>query len=238
MSRNDCNGPCLAWNARETKGPPTGGWFVIRDRNKIPDPLRVVDPGKAAEVTANANKREAQKALSKLNPNNLKARIIPHDGSVPAAEFFGHFCMLMHLEHMEELRQIRRRTMRLPDGELQRLGWTLDGLPCTGVFGRREPTKVTMIGWEDPGSEMGALALPPSTQFDRLKFRRGDSVTIAESRQQIRRGEELEKIGEGFIADMRMSKGREESQIVIRLRGCWPADAMSRRWRIDKGANS
>merc|ERR1719215_939357 len=146
--------------------------------------------------------------------------------------------MLMHLEHMEELRQIKRRTQRLPDGELQRLGWTLDGLPCTGVFGRREPKKVTMIGWEDPGSEMGALCLPPSTNFERLKFKRGDSVTIAESKQQHRRGEQLEKIGDGFIADMRPSRGREEAQLVIRLRGCWPDDAMSRRWRIDKGANS
>ena len=27
--------------------------------------------------------------------------------NVMASEYFGHFCMLMHLEHMEELRQIR-----------------------------------------------------------------------------------------------------------------------------------
>ena len=72
-----------------------------------------------------------------------------------ASEYFGHFCMLMHLEHMEELRQIRptfervfqlesvghgfrvsvrgsrRRTETMADGELQRLGWCLDGLPCS-----------------------------------------------------------------------------------------------------------
>merc|ERR1719409_1866002 len=61
-----------------------------------------------------------------------------------------------------------------------------------------------------------------------------------ESRQQLRtkKGEDSEKLGDGFVADMRPGKGREESQIVIRLRGCWPDDAMSRRWRIDKGANS
>ena len=28
----------MAWNGRDTKGPPTGGWFVIRDRQKLPDP--------------------------------------------------------------------------------------------------------------------------------------------------------------------------------------------------------
>jgi len=85
---------------------------------------------------------------------------------------------------------------------------------------------------------MGALALPPSTTFDRLKFKRGDSVTISESKQQVRKGEDIEKLGDGFIADLRPAKGREEAQVVIRLRGCWPDDAMSRRWRIDKGANS
>merc|ERR1719352_118631 len=38
---------------------------------------------------------------------------------------------------------------------------------------------------------------------------------------------------------MRMGKGAgHDSQIIIRLRGCWPDDAMTRRWRIDKGANS
>ena len=38
-------------------------------------------------------------------------------------------------------------------------------------------------------------------------------ITIHYSRQQIRRGEQLEKIGEGFIADMRPQRGREEAWI-------------------------
>lgn len=237
FSRNTTNGEGLAWNARETKGAPAGGWFVIRDRGKLPDPIRIVDPSQAGEANKSRSS-EAKRAITALDPNKLRARIATHDGSVAAAEYFGHFCMLMHLEHMEELRQIKRRTQRTSDGELQRLGWCLDGLPCTGVFGRRDPKRETMIGWEDPGSEMGALVLPPSTTFERLKFKRGDSVTIAESKQQIRKGEQLEKIGDGFIADLRPGKGREESQLVVRLRGVWPDDAMSRRWRIDKGANS
>ncbi|CAK9070930.1 unnamed protein product [Durusdinium trenchii] len=240
-------GPGLAWNGRDTKGPPTGGWFVIRDRQKLPDP--------------------GARSLEQLDGNR----------NVMSSEYFGHFCrwgeeeqlasvgMLMHLEHMEELRQIRRRTETMQDAELQRLGWTLDGLPCIGIFGRRDPKKNTIIGtlvnrvttlvtrwcgisesaaigdcWEDPGSEMGTLQLPPNTQFDRLKFKRGDSVIISESRQQVRvKGEALEKLGEGFIADIQLPRGRDgESKMIIRLRGCWPDDAMSRRWRIDKGANS
>jgi len=238
FSRNDCAGEALAWNARETKGPPTGGWFVIRDRNKVPDPLRIVDPSKAAEHGKVIKSNESRKALETLDPQKLRARIVTHDKSEAAAEYFGHFCMLMHLEHMEELRQIKRRTQRISDGELIRLGWTLDGLPCTGVFGRREPKKQTIIGWEDPGSEMGALGLPPGTSFERLKFRRGDSVTITESKQQLRRGGDVEKLGDGFVADLRPGRDRLEAQVIIRLRGCWPDDAMTRRWRIDKGANS
>lgn len=238
ISRNTSNGETLAWNARETKGPPTGGWFVLRDKTRLPDPIRIVDPSQANQQLANSRRKEAERALRQLNPNQLKGRLATHDSCELAAEYFGHFCMLMHLEHLEELRQIKRRTQRIPDGELMRLGWTLDGLPCSSVFGQRQPKKATLIGWEDPGSEMGALVLPPNTYFDRLKFKRGDSVTISESRQQVRRGEMLEKIGDGFIADMRPQSGRDEAQIVIRLRGCWPEDAMSRRWRIDKGANS
>jgi len=238
ISRDNASGQGLAWNAREVRGPPTGGWFVIRDRAKLPDPLRIVDPSKANEAQQ-SRRKDAQRALQALDPHKLKARLVTPDGVQQAAEYFGHFCMLMHLEHMEELRQIKRRTQRLPEGELVRLGWTLDGLPCTSVFGRREPKKnSSLVGWEDPGSEMAALALPPNTDFNRLKFKRGDSVTISESKQQVRRGEALEKIGEGFVADLRPSGGREDSQVIIRLRGCWPDDAMSRRWRIDKGANS
>ena len=30
ISRDTCGGEGLAWNARETKGPPAGGWFAIR----------------------------------------------------------------------------------------------------------------------------------------------------------------------------------------------------------------
>jgi len=241
ISKNSCGGPGLAWNGRDTKGPPTGGWFVMRDRTKIPDPIHLIDPKQANEETYNKKrKNEAQKALDALDGNRLKGRLQVKDKNVMAAEYFGHFSMLMHLEHMEELRQIRKRAATLPDAELQRLGWTLDGLPCIGIFGRRDPKKVTIIGWEDPGSEMGTLQLPPNTQFDRLKFKRGDSVVISESRQQMRvKGETVEKLGEGFIADIQLPRGREgESKMIIRLRGCWPEDAMSRRWRIDKGANS
>jgi len=238
MSRDSCSGQGLAWNARETKGPPTGGWFVIRDRTKLPDPVRIVDPSKAGETKV-SRRKEALDAMGKVHPDRIKGRLQCHDKSVEAAEYFGHFCMLMHLEHMEELRQIKRRTQRLPEAELQRLGWCLDGLPCTSVFGRREPKqKAILIGWEDPGSEMGSLCLPPTTQFDRLKFRRGDSITISESRQQVRKGEAMEKLGEGFVVDMRPARDRQEAQLIIRLRGCWPDDAQTRRWRIDKGANS
>ncbi|CAJ1351673.1 unnamed protein product [Effrenium voratum] len=257
ISKNTCTGPGMAWNGRDTKGPPTGGWFVIRDRQKLPDPVHIIDPKQASDESyIKKRKSEGSRALEQLDGNKLKGRLQVHDKNVMASEYFGHFCMLMHLEHMEELRQIRRRTETMQDGELQRLGWTLDGLPCIGIFGRRDPKKNTIIGWEDPGSEMGTLQLPPNTQFERLKFKRGDSVIIShpdcspkwanegclagESRQQVRvKGEALEKLGEGFIADIQLPRGRDgESKMIVRLRGCWPDDAMARRWRIDKGANS
>eukprot|EP00933_Yihiella_yeosuensis_P064240 TRINITY_DN6760_c0_g2_i1.p1 TRINITY_DN6760_c0_g2~~TRINITY_DN6760_c0_g2_i1.p1 ORF type:complete len:1314 (+),score=308.91 TRINITY_DN6760_c0_g2_i1:87-4028(+) len=241
ISRNTCNGEGLAWNARDTKGPPSGGWFVIRDRQKLPDPLRISDSNNQNQQQFIAGrKKEAQRAISQIDPAKMKGRLQTKDKNVMSAEYFGHFCMLMHLEHMEELRQIKRRHQRMNDAELQRLGWTLDGLPCVGIFGRRDPKKATIIGWEDPGSEMGTLQLPANVQFDRLKFKRGDSVTISESKQQVRgKGEVLEKLGEGFIADIQVARNRiDDSKVIIRLRGCWPDDAMGRRWRIDKGANS
>ncbi|CAE8641281.1 unnamed protein product, partial [Polarella glacialis] len=51
ISRHTCNGEGLAWNARDTKGPPSGGWFVIRDRQKLPDPLQIVDSDKKGDVS-------------------------------------------------------------------------------------------------------------------------------------------------------------------------------------------
>eukprot|EP00434_Breviolum_minutum_P040358 symbB.v1.2.035859.t1/scaffold4925.1/size32794/3 len=241
ISKNSPTGPGLAWNGRDTKGPPTGGWFTIRDRQKLPDPVFIIDPKQANDENfVKKRKNEGSRALEQLDGNKLKGKLLTPDKNVMSSEYFGHFCMLMHLEHMEELRQIRRRTETMQDAELQRLGWCLDGLPCIGIFGRRDPKKNTIIGWEDPGSEMGTLQLPPNTQFDRLKFKRGDSVVISESRQQVRvKGEALEKLGEGFIADIQLPRGRDgESKMIIRLRGCWPDDSMARRWRIDKGANS
>ena len=41
-------GPGMAWNGRDTKGPPTGGWFVIRDRQKLPDPAAWLQSGKSS----------------------------------------------------------------------------------------------------------------------------------------------------------------------------------------------
>jgi len=239
FSRNNCGGMELAWNAREAKGPPSGGWFVIRERSKLPDPLRILDPSMPVDVNKSRS-AEAQRAVENVDAGKLRGRLITPDKKQAAGEYFGHFCALMHLEHLEELRQIKRRMQRLPEMELIRLGWALDGLPCTGVFGRREPKKTSLIGWEDPGSEMGALALPPMVSFDRLKFKRGDSVMISESRQQLRtcKGETPEKLGDGFVADLRPARGRDEAQLVIRLRGCWPDNATSKRWRVDKGANS
>eukprot|EP00913_Durusdinium_trenchii_P009097 g8552.t1 len=215
ISKNTPTGPGLAWNGRDTKGPPTGGWFVIRDRQKLPDPVFIIDPKQASD---DAWLPSGARSLEQLDGNRLKGRLLTPDKNVMSSEYFGHFCMLMHLEHMEELRQIRRRTETMQDAELQRLGWTLDGLPCIGIFGRRDPKKNTIIGWEDPGSEMGTLQLPPNTQFDRLKFKRGDSVIISESRQQVRvKGEALEKLGEGFIADIQLPRGRDgESKMIIR----------------------
>ena len=64
----------IAWNGRDTKGPPAGGWFVIRDRTKLPDPIRIVDPSQK-DVKINTNKNEAQKAMNNVDPNRAKGTI-------------------------------------------------------------------------------------------------------------------------------------------------------------------
>merc|ERR1719277_2621661 len=99
MSRNNCGGEGLAWNARETKGAPTGGWFVIRDRSKLPDPIRIVDPSKVNE-SSSSRRKDALRALQQLDLSKLRGRLATHDNCEAAAEYFGHFCMLMHLEHL------------------------------------------------------------------------------------------------------------------------------------------
>eukprot|EP00971_Amphidinium_carterae_P002350 46456-Amphidinium_carterae.1 len=84
ISRDNSAGMGLAWNARAVRGPPTGGWFVIRDRAKLPDPLRIVDPSKANEAYQ-SRRSEAKKALQALDPHKLKARLVTPDGVQQAA---------------------------------------------------------------------------------------------------------------------------------------------------------
>merc|ERR1719362_2807993 len=200
FSRKTCSGEDLAFNNRVGHVPPATGWLAVRKESRMPDPLRIVDETRSG----NSGGREASRVLSQIDVQRLRGRLIAPDGSEPAAEYFGHFCTLMHLEHLEELRQLRRRAKRAPP--------ELDGLECIGVYGRKSARTSDALGWEDPGSEMGSLALPPHINFERLRLKKGDSVWLfeADGRGGTIPGPRLE----GTIADFKPVKGREPAQMV------------------------
>lgn len=92
ISRNTCTGEGLAWNAREVKGPPSGGWFVIRDRQKLPDPLHIVDSNNVNdEAYTKGRKKEAMRALQSLDPNKLKGRLQTKDKNIMLRSTLGTF---------------------------------------------------------------------------------------------------------------------------------------------------
>lgn len=219
FTRKTTGGEELAWTSRSSKTPPPSGWLVARKGGRQADSLRIAD----ARGRSGSAREEALRVMSGVDAQKLRGRLLAPDGSDPAAEYFGHFCALLHLEHLEELRQLRRKA--------RRAGPELQSLECGGVFGRKDGRKSDALGWEDPGSEMGVLLLP-SNGMDQSRLKKGDSVRLVEAGDS-EGGMKLE----GTIADLKPSKGREAAQMVIKVRGSWPDNAMTSSWSVFQSAN-
>ncbi|CAJ1462264.1 unnamed protein product [Effrenium voratum] len=138
--------------------------------------------------------------------------------------------VLAHLEHLADVSSIKRRRERSSADQLVRWGYALSGLKLLSTFGRKEAggrQNRILPGWEDTGTEMAALQLPMgSMDMDRMRIRRGDSVTISGTDPL------QDKLAEGTISDIR------PGTLIVQLRGTFPEDCKEKLWRVDKSANA
>lgn len=191
------NGQVLLTNTQEVRSPPCSGWqAVYHDGSKEDDPggfvqqVTVPTTSTGADVNGSppttsampgTDVRAARQALEFLDLTQLRGHISCSDSCV--AEYFGHFVVLAHLEHLADVSSIKKRRERSSADQLVRWGYALSDLKILSTFGRREVGNRQgriLPGWDDIGTEMAAMQLPMNNvDVDRMRIRRGDSVTIS-----------------------------------------------------------
>jgi len=219
------DGDPLAFNARESRCPPRVGWQAIVSGQRQADSAMFCVPGSEPSRSA-PSRDDAEKALRRVDLAGLQGMVEHRDQST--LEYFGHFCVLMHLEYLAEVSAIRKRRLRSSMEQLVRTGWALEGLPVKAVFGRRDggpggPRKL-LPGWQDNGSEMVAFNLPRNFDSERCRFFKGDCVTVSESDPL------KDRIAEGVVTDVR------QLVMVVQINGRLP-EGRGKTFRLDKSAN-
>ncbi|CAE7495639.1 upf1, partial [Symbiodinium natans] len=247
-------GKSLLINTKEARSPPCLGWKAILEDGsfqedpggflhkqvglgqgiglrEVPRPQLPVAEGQPAAAGMPASRavdaKAARKSLERLDLTQLRGHLSCPDPCV--AEYFGHFVVLAHLEHLADISSIKRRRERSSADQLVRWGYALNGMKVLSTFGRKEAGGKNRIlpGWEDVGLEMAAMQLPMGgVDLDRMRLRRGDSVTISLTDPL------QDRLAEGTISDMR------PGTLIVQIRGNFPEDCQKKLWRVDKSANA
>lgn len=213
----------VAYNPASTWGPPSSKWQVHAEGQRRPDPALLLPPEAEAKQLAARTPEEAEQALSQVGLAGLAGCLAARTPELAA--YFGHFVTLLHLEHLTEIGQHRRRMLRHPPERLMKMGYALGDLQCTTTYGRRETKNATLPGWPDRGTEFVGFALPWGTDLERLRIKRGDSVILS------RTDPFKDRVGEGSVAELGPKK------LVVHLAAAMPDDAKSTRWRLDTYVN-
>ncbi|CAE7819709.1 Upf1 [Symbiodinium sp. CCMP2592] len=253
---NGLKGKCLMINAREARSPPCLGWKAIDDDGTLLDdtggffqkqvgfsqrpgrqnqaqqmqqtpPAEGVPTSSEPAAPRAVDAKSARKSLQRLDLTQLRGHVRCPDPCV--AEYFGHFVVLAHLEHLADISSIKRRRERSSADQLVRWGYALNGMKILSVFGRKEAGGKNRIlpGWEDVGVEMAAMQLPMGgVDMERMRLRRGDSVTISLTDPL------KDRLAEGTINDIR------PGTLIVQIRGNFPEDCQKKFWRVDKSANA
>merc|ERR1711920_821177 len=167
----------------------------------------------------------AEEAFKRIDLASLRGTVEHPDEQI--LEYFVHFTVLMHLELLAEVANIRRRLANTPLERLVGAGWALSSLPVRSTFGRRDyggVSKRALPGWQDNGHEMVAFSLPQMFDAERCRLTKGDCVTLSGSDPL------KDKVAEGLVTDVR------PGAMVVQLNGKMP-DQQGRTWRLDKTAN-
>ncbi|CAJ1339362.1 unnamed protein product [Effrenium voratum] len=208
--------------------PPKCAWRLAEVReveDADADGLEAREAQPAPEAGFVSQEELCVEALLDLDVGRLRGRVVADDPS--SAKYFGHFCALLHLEYFVELAAVRCRASRRSGEELARGGWALVNLKV-----REVSSKGKGKGKGDKGKGKGkadgfllTLALPPETDIDRLRLKRGDSVVLSATHPL------KDKVGEGQLQDI------TPSEISISVEGLLFEGLRERTWRIDKGNN-
>ena len=212
-SRNGLVGRC----GGNSELPPEADWHL----KPFGYNAFLADPGGFVD-----QERLGIEALQRLDLKSLQGHVVSPKGE-PCARYFGHFCALLHLEYLEEVATLRRRTSRRSGEELERAGWALIGLRVREVM-ERQPKGKSGKGagkGKAPGFQM-SLFLSQHTDIDKLRFRKGDSVILSATHPL------QDRFAEGQLQDLTDKWALLSFESVAPPEGC-----KQRRWRVDKGSN-
>eukprot|EP00928_Gymnodinium_smaydae_P099820 TRINITY_DN9638_c0_g1_i1.p1 TRINITY_DN9638_c0_g1~~TRINITY_DN9638_c0_g1_i1.p1 ORF type:complete len:1408 (-),score=265.01 TRINITY_DN9638_c0_g1_i1:59-4282(-) len=215
----------IAYNPADTWAPPARRWQVLsEDGQRHFEPNAVLLPtGMESKQTTVRTPEEAEEALSTIDLASLAGCLTAKKPELAA--YFGHFVALLHLEHLAEIGQHRRRMLRMRPERLVRFGWAMTDLECNATYGRRESKKGTLPGWPDRGAEFAVFRNPLCADDDRLRIKRGDSVIISHTDPMH------DRIAEGNIVEISSKK------IVVNVGSKMPRDLRRARFRVDAYVN-
>ena len=196
--------------------PPGAGWQLKPVGHKSFE----VDPGGFVD-----QERLGIEALQRLDLCSLQGHVVSPQGD-HCARYFGHFCSLLHLEYLQEVATLRRRASRRSGEDLERGGWALTGLRVRDVFERQAKGKGKSAGKGKTAGFQLSLWLPPNTDIDRLRFRKGDSIILSTTHPL------QDRFAEGQLQDLTEKWALLSFDSVEA-----PKDCKQHRWRVDKGSN-
>jgi hypothetical protein len=204
--------------------PPVKGWQIRSHGRRQHDPARFTV---GSADTPAATLPSVEEAIASLDVRTLMGSVRAR--SQGAAAYFGHFNCLLHLEYLTEVTALRRRFTSRDGASLQKFGWCLMGLPVSHASTQRARRSSRGGTDGEPPSCKVTLKLDGGISFDRLRFKRGDSIILSETDPLI------DKVADGSLVrsfweqTMRFSAWNELSRRV------W-FDAVAYRsffWQVD-----
>eukprot|EP00929_Paragymnodinium_shiwhaense_P048372 TRINITY_DN24467_c0_g1_i2.p1 TRINITY_DN24467_c0_g1~~TRINITY_DN24467_c0_g1_i2.p1 ORF type:complete len:1552 (+),score=350.85 TRINITY_DN24467_c0_g1_i2:87-4742(+) len=214
----------IAYNASSSFFPPRTHWQVYADGQRRPDVARFLADGVDDPAPIAATLDEAESILHEVDLRTLQG-MLTAKAPQQLVDYFGHFMSLLHLEHMAEVGQHRRRLLRVPIERLQKFGWALANLPVMTTFGRQESKRGLMPGWKDKGRENVVFLMPEDVNVERLRFGRGENVVVS------RTDPLKDRIADGTVVTI------DSKKITILLSGEMPKEDGEARFRVDATIN-
>lgn len=190
--------------------------------------IPLVEDGSGAVEVGDPDEAEALQAI--VEPASMIG--MGQLGDTAAAAYYGHFCALLHLETLVELRDLQKRWSR-PLPELVQSGNALRGLRVKW-FDAQGPSK-HKAGAKVAGIKKKVRLVfqsPPGVDWSRVRFRPGDCVAL--SRTDPLKDQKCE----GMVATIPASGEEAYMDFVIMLDTDLEQEAARQgTWRVDKAPN-